>query len=431
MGEEEREALRHLLRAFFSAGELRRFVEQYYRDIAATLGHGVSGAELVHQVMSALERQARIDAALFDRLRAERPRRADEIRAVASMWLDTPPPSLGSPPPAPPVFVGRHDDVATVLDMLQHGGVCGIHGLPGMGKTALATVVARHPDVIAAFPGGVAWLSVGPDHSDADLLGTLNSWGDALDAPALRRAGTVGAALAAFRAITEARPRLVVADDVWSDGDVRPLGQAIGEGSAVLLTSRDRRLVTRYAPVARARLQLKELDEVSAMELMAAIVPDAVRDHRPVIASLCRALNYTPLGLVVAARRLAVDGESYGGVAALATLLATGDALLDAQAPAGMPWRRQTIPTVANILQSSTDALSQDSRRRFAALGKFRPKPATFPLDVLEALWNVDDARPHVAELVQRGLVEAAGDGRFQIHALLRSLAKTLWSEMQ
>ena len=435
MDETSRNALRGLLGSCYSTTALRRMLDQFSPAVAVELSPGLPHAELVHQAVLALERHGLIGEALFERLREDRPARTAEIAIVASLWgVDKAPDHvaptlLGTIPPAPPVFVGRQQAVQEVIDMLPRG-VCGIHALPGMGKTALATVVARHPGVQEAFPGGVGWLSIGPDHTESDLLGVLNRWGEPLNATALRRATTVRDAAAALRPITESRAMLLIADDVWRDGQVQHLPHAIGAGSALLLTSRNQNLIAKFAPVKQARQALQELDEGSALELMAAIVPDAVTHHRDVVAELCAALNYTPLALVVAARLLAVNGPAYGGVDALARHLATSHAILHAEAPADVPWRKETTPTVANILQSSTDALSDDSRRRFAQLGKFRAKPATFRLRVLAALWGVEDARPHIAELVQRGLVEAAGNGRFQIHALLRSLANTLLAEV-
>ena len=66
---------------------------------------------------------------------------------------------------------------------------------------------------------------------------------------------------------------------------------------------------------------------------------------------------------------------------------------------------------------------------RFALLGLFVPKPATFDLGAMAAAWDTADARPTARVLVNRGLLEPLSGGRFQMHALLVLHAKSLLKE--
>jgi hypothetical protein len=88
--------------------------------------------------------------------------------------------------------------------------------------------------------------------------------------------------------------------------------------------------------------------------------------------------------------------------------------------------RRDTTPTVAALLRRSTDSLDELTRQRFALLGLFVPKPATFDLQAMSAVWDVPDARPTARTLVNRGLLEPVSGGRFQMHALLVLHAQSL-----
>jgi hypothetical protein len=63
---------------------------------------------------------------------------------------------------------------------------------------------------------------------------------------------------------------------------------------------------------------------------------------------------------------------------------------------------------VAALLQRSTDLLDKETRQRFAYLGLFVPKPATFDLDAMAVAWSVTDPRPTARLLVNRGLLEPA-----------------------
>jgi hypothetical protein len=88
-----------------------------------------------------------------------------------------------------------------------------------------------------------------------------------------------------------------------------------------------------------------------------------------------------------------------------------------------------TTLTVATLLKRSTDLLDAETRLRFAYLGLFVPKPATFDLAAMAAAWDVADARPTARMLVNRGLLEPVGGGRFQVHALLVLHARSLLEE--
>ncbi|MCP4661234.1 MAG: hypothetical protein GY856_38005, partial [bacterium] len=66
---------------------------------------------------------------------------------------------------------------------------------------------------------------------------------------------------------------------------------------------------------------------------------------------------------------------------------------------------------------------------RFAYLGVLAPKPATFALEAMQAIWHVDDPKPTVRRLVRRGLLEPVGGGRFRMHALLVAHARSLLEE--
>jgi len=60
-------------------------------------------------------------------------------------------------------------------------------------------------------------------------------------------------------------------------------------------------------------------------------------------------------------------------------------------------------------------------------LGAFAPKPATFDLAMMKAVWEVEDPRPAVRVLIDRGLLEPIVEsGRFQMHALLVMHARSL-----
>ncbi|MBI5651472.1 MAG: hypothetical protein HZC40_13675 [Chloroflexi bacterium] len=105
--------------------------------------------------------------------------------------------------------------------------------------------------------------------------------------------------------------------------------------------------------------------------------------------------------------------------------------MLEAQAPADRAeLANETTPTVAALFQKSTDRLDPFTRDCFAYLGPFAPKPATFDLEAMKAVWQVEDAKPTVKVLVDRGLLEYVPSmDRYQMHALLVMHANSLLTD--
>ena len=140
-----------------------------------------------------------------------------------------------------------------------------------------------------------------------------------------------------------------------------------------------------------------------------------------------KTLEGLPLAIQVAGRLLHEEMQMGWGVDQLLADLRDGSRLLTEQAPNDLHTvMAESTPTIAALLARSTKSLDMDVLSRFALLGFFVPKPATFDLQAMAALWDIEDPRPTVRVLVNRGLLEPLNGGRFQMHALLVIHAKSL-----
>ena len=89
----------------------------------------------------------------------------------------------------------------------------------GIGKTVLATALARDPSLPADFPYGVAWLTFG--RRDADPLTKAAEFANAISGQATRF-NSVSAARGQLGELTQDLALLVVLDDVWEPDAADP-----------------------------------------------------------------------------------------------------------------------------------------------------------------------------------------------------------------
>jgi hypothetical protein len=345
------------------------------------------------------------------------------------------PPRPGSAPPLPALIVGRENDLRALKVRLGIDGnmsaaplqvLTAVRGWPGVGKTTLAAALAHDPEIGAAFPDGILWASLG---QDAPILSYLAAWGRAFGIDDIIR-DSIEEASARLTALLREKRVLLIVDDVWEVAHAMPF-KVGGRGCKLLITTRLTGVADALAPTPDAIYKLGVLTDDKALELLRTLAPDVVRQHPAACRELVRELEGLPLALQVAGHMLRVEA-SYGfDVTTLVNELREGAKLLTATAPADRSdLANETIPTVAVLLQKSTDRLEPFTRDCFAILGAFVPKPATFDLEAMQAVWMIeaDAAKTTARMLLARGLLEPIDSGRFWMHALLVTHAKSLFT---
>jgi len=336
------------------------------------------------------------------------------------------PTPLGMPPPFPElIFIGRDQAVRDVKERLGHSPVAVVRGWPGVGKTTLVGVLSRDSEVSQAFPDGVLWASLDQKPS---LVSILAGWGRALGRDDLLRVPTAEEAARLLGNLLSHKKMLLIVDDVWEIAHGALFLQVRAGQCAVLVTTRLPAVAEALAQTEQAIYYLDVLTENDALKLMRVLAPAVVDQYSEECRLLVNDLERLPLALHVAARLLRTESRHGWGVADLLADIREGAALIKAQAPADR-MEEGRIPTVTALLQKSTNLLDEHTRDCFAFLGAFAPKPATFDLEAMKAVWQVPDPKPIVRELVGRGLLEPAGSGRFQMHAILVAHARSLLTD--
>ncbi|MGW3030656.1 ATP-binding protein [Streptomyces sp. NPDC001178] len=302
-------------------------------------------------------------------------------------------------PHEPNPLLGRDADVAAVTRLLHSARVTSVVGPGGLGKTRLASAVAREAEqrVVHLVPlAGV--------RRDADVAAEVAAALDASGADPFT--GIVG--------ILGSGPALLVLDNC----------EHVVQGVADLvraLVSRTRELrilTTSRAPLGLSSetvYPLPELDPATTVELFEqrarAARPDADMPA-DTVAALCRRLDGLPLAVELAAARVRVMS-----VAEIARRLEDRFALLRG-GPRDAPQRHRTLHAVVDW---SWNLLDGPTRSALAALSVF---PAGFTAEAAGRL--VDDAWEILEELVDQSLLKVADTAygsRFRMLETVREFA--------
>lgn len=338
------------------------------------------------------------------------------------------PPAAGVAPPPPPVFfLGRNQDLITVKSLLQPDaaeapGIVVVEGWPGVGKSSFASVLGRDLTLKAYFPDGVLWTALG---QHPNLFSSLGAWARSLGIEDILRMPTLTDAVTRIRKALLSRAMLLIVDDAWNLDDVTPFLMLSTEKSRLLITTRRPAIAQELTTVPVIQYRLPVLDEGDAFKLLWNLAPNVVQENQDTCRVLLRDLEYLPLAIHVAGRLLRSEAKLGWSVAELLEEIRSGAKIIREKAPEDRA-EEGRIPTVSALLARSTDLLDEETREYFAYLGAFAPKPATFDLDAIAAVWQEKDPKPHVRKLVGHGLLEPARNGRFQMHALLVAHACSL-----
>ena len=333
-------------------------------------------------------------------------------------------------PPAPALLIGREGELQAVKGSLQDpSGTQStiIRGWPGVGKTTFVTALAHDPDILESFPDGILWASLG---EAPDALGELTRWARALGAD-LGSGTSLDDAMARVRALLQDKRALLIVDDVWEADAAQPF-RIGGPECRTLVTTRFGDVASALAVTPEAIVVLDRLSDDDGLRLLEQLTPSVAGRDPEACRRLVADLEGLPLALRVAGRLLEREHAAGFDVDELLGTLGSSAAILRETAPDDrFDPRTGTTPTIDLLLRQSTDRLDPEARRQFAFLGGMAAKPATFSLEAMQAVWRVDDPKPVVRELVDRGLLEPIPSrGRFWLHAVLVMHALELLEEM-
>lgn len=323
-------------------------------------------------------------------------------------------------PPATPAFTGRDAEVEHLGELLTCGpggpvAIVAITGSGGTGKSALAVHAAHQ--VAKAFPDGQLYVDLRgstPGAVPLEPLDVLGRFLRSLGVDASRVPGDTAEAAGRFRTLTAERRLLVLLDNAESAAQIGPLLPS-GPGCAVIVTARPA-LTTVDGATA---LRLGPMDDEEALGLLARLAGAARVAAEPETArEIVRLCERLPLAVRITAARMAAHPSQ--SLAELAVPLSAACSRLDSLAYADLAVRASFAVSIEQLPGDPPGALV------FAHAGLLDATTLTPPLAAALARVPHERARSALDTLVEAGLMEHAGRGRYRMHDLVRLYAREL-----
>ena len=332
-------------------------------------------------------------------------------------------------PPLPDHFVERPEQQRRVKeDLLCEGTKSGtlvvsaIYGLGGIGKSVLATKLARDLDVQSHFSDGILWATLG---QNPDILPLLSGWIQALGDNDYKPTAPESASNHLRTLLYDKRVLLVV-DDVWNPEHLEPF-RVGGEGSCVLVTTREARISGAH------RHELDVMSPEQSLELMTQKLSEPLSDSaRAQALSFAVRVGYLPLALELAASQIE-DGvtwlELVEDFQSEIVRLETLDVYGQTEMPDEEKRRKYSLLACFNL---SLKQLSSEQLRQFAWLGVV-PEDVSLTQAMAETLWQVTSRQAgfilrifRSKSLVLQGAKQANERPSYRMHDLMHDLAQQL-----
>jgi transcriptional regulator with XRE-family HTH domain len=333
--------------------------------------------------------------------------------------------------PYPPLFVGRTNATQALRKMLVNrddesaaigANIVILVGVAGIGKTTVSAAMVHDRDVMAEFPDGTLWISLG---QAPNLLAGLQAWYQAVCPDRTDDAYDLRWLSGALAAELRYKRMLLIIDDVYDEEHAAPFLVG-GRRCATIVATRFRFVAQALSPTAKAVYELDVLREDDSLRILSAVAPTVVDKYPEKVRTLVRDLQGIPLAIQVAGRLLNREAVAGLDVTEVFDKLHDQASLLEKEVPIDVAsLGDQSSATIGDVLRR-TDRLDAESRGRLILLAESGSAPSTFGLRDLAHIWNVTDPKPTARILTGYGLLQPSRSGDFELNTLVSACAKSL-----
>ena len=330
--------------------------------------------------------------------------------------------------PAEPELEGRDDQLEGVKEQLftdDKTNRFSLHGIPGVGKTALALKLVYDEEVKEHFDG-ILYAGLG---RDGDVLAQLGNWAGQLGISdeALKELTTIEQRAERIRTEIGNRHMLLVADDIWTEKAAASFN--IGIPTCVqLITTRSPRIAIKFAGE-RNIISVTKLTDDYGFKLLQNIAEKAVEADRVRAERLVEIVGGLPLALILIGKCLEVAASSGDQRAkwTMDQLLEEVEKRLSLAEPQSSRDRHPSLSeeediSLTVVIQISDEFLGKEARGALRALSIFPSQPSTFSDEA--ALAVTAASKETIYELVDSGLLETDKHERYFLHQTITDYAR-------
>jgi tetratricopeptide (TPR) repeat protein/transcriptional regulator with XRE-family HTH domain len=302
-----------------------------------------------------------------------------------------------------------------------------LHGLPGVGKTSLALVLAQDEKIRQTFYDGVLWSALGPSPNVPTLL---TKWARLLHMSdgEMKALSSNEAWATAIQERIGQRRFLLIIDDVWHLEDALSF-KVGGPNCTYLITTRFPDIALLFANDNATTIH--ELNEGESLTLLARFIPTIVEQEVEATRALVQFVGGLPLALMLLGRYLRLQmhsGQPRRIQTALRRLQHAEERIQLAEPRAALERSANlfTSPTVSlqAIIETSDRQLSEEVQNIFHRLSILPAKPLSFSEEAVLAIAGTEEEI--LDQLTDAGLLEGCGPGRYMLHQTISDYTK-MW----
>ena len=297
-------------------------------------------------------------------------------------------------------------------------------GLPGIGKTTLAVMLASHPTIQQHFSDGILWATLG---RQPQIMTLFSRWGTFLEIAPVEMSDftTIDAWQRTLRDHIGSRRMLLILDDAWEIDDASPF-YLNGHRCAHVLTTKFPTIAHTFA--LNDVYTIPEFERAESMALLKHFIPDACETFPHEINELIQQVGGLPLALTLIGRHLLV--HTYTGPRRrvyqhLLQLIEYADKRLSVHYPS----QDKNIPSGSSYslqaaIAMSCDILSIQGQTALRTLAMFPSSQQSFSEAAILSICHIETAI--LDELVDSGLLTYIVPDRYQMHPTIRDTSQLL-----
>lgn len=322
-------------------------------------------------------------------------------------------------------LVGRHALLTGFKQQLSTRKNWAFYGLPGIGKTALASALTTDPEVQYRFCDGILWAGLG---IEPNMLSLLAHWATllGLSLADVENVSDWRAWGKAIHAAIGTRCLLLIIDDAWKTEEAQAF-QLGGPNCVHLVTTRLPQIAFNCAGT--GAVEIPQLEEADGLALLARFAPEITTQEIENAYTLVRSVGSLPLALTLMGKYLGSQAftRQPRRLHMAVTQLHDAQQRLQISIPTPLLERSPALPSGTPLslhaaIEISERLLSKHAHVTLQALSVFPAKPNTFSETL--ALAVAGEGVETLDELCDAGLLECRGPDRYTLHQTIADYAK-------